>query len=146
MQLTQMRDSVSAIGSQKKCLSAIHLDTSVVVQAISSKLCLSERATQTGMKIHMRRKCRNDCRNLQRGRGATGALEKVRGSASPQRGSLNVVPWNPQESTTFLQRSFLNVALPFFACCSKLLIKIMSALQKSEGWDPPSTAKQGKKQ
>ena len=38
-------------------------------------------------------------------------------SAGPKRGSLKSVG-KRQESATFLQRSFLNVAAQFFACCS----------------------------
>ena len=37
-----------------------------------------------------------------------------------------------QESATFLQRSFFNVAVQFFGCYSAAFVKMMSALQESE--------------
>ena len=41
-----------------------------------------------------------------------------RDSAGPKHGSINVGAAKRHESSTFLQRSFFNVALQFFACCS----------------------------
>ena len=38
--------------------------------------------------------------------------------ACPERGCLNVGARKRQESATFLQRSFLDVAVQFFVCCS----------------------------
>ena len=50
----------------------------------------------------------------------------------PKRVSLNMGASNPQESATFLQRSFFNVAMQFLFVAVQLLVKTTSALQKNE--------------
>ena len=57
----------------------------------------------------------------------------------PKRGGLKPAG-KRQESATFLQRSFFDVAVQFFACCSAALVKMTFALQKSECCSATSAA------
>ena len=60
-------------------------------------------------------------------------------SAGPKCGSLKSAA-KRQESATSPQRSFFNVALQFFACCSAALVKMTSGLQNSQCCSASSAA------
>ena len=57
----------------------------------------------------------------------------------PKRGSLKSAG-KRQESATFLQRSFFNVAVQFSFAAAQLLVKMTSALQKSKCYSATSAA------